>query len=502
MTRETQPGRVIGARYRLDEALARGGFGIVWKARDLHLGLDVAVKELYMPPATSPKEHAARLARAEREPRNAAKLRDEPYIVAVHDVVFEDDKPWMIMRLVLGHSLLQQVESHGRLPLERAVHAAGNLLAALRAAHAAEIIHRDVKPANVMVAATGDFLLTDFGIAVHASDTSLTTTGGFIGSLEYVAPERVNGVDDRPVSDLFSLGATLYHAVEGVSPFRRNTQTATLSAVLIEQPAPPAHAGALKPLITALLEKDPDRRPTAEEALALLNRPPKKKKTKEEEGAGGGTGGDKKKGGADGGKGGGGANKGSGGGGGGGGGGDKKPEKKAPAKKKDSTDGELWWAVIAVVVLAVIFWPEISDKLEKDDAKPSASPSASSGLWPTSTASAPFTPEPATAEPEPSMDPACTTAADALSSYLDLMPNPVTNDNLGSAHAALQDLASRLDRAASEATDSDVRSAINALSADARVLDGTLDDSGNGFESARDELSSDDSRLVSTCNGD
>ncbi|MEU6657636.1 protein kinase [Streptomyces sp. NPDC046821] len=271
---ETRPGRVIGGRYRLDEALARGGFGVVWKARDLQLELGVAVKEVYLPPATSPQEHSARLVRARREARNAAALRDRPHIVAVHDMITEDDRPWMVMRLVDGHSLEQHLATRGALSVQQAVHAARCLLRALAAAHEAGIVHRDVKPANVMMTEDGDYLLTDFGIAVHAADTSLTDTGAVIGSLEYMAPERFDG-QDLPVGDLFSLGATLYQATEGVSPFRRANANATLSALLGDPPPAPRDAGPLAPLITVLLDKDPRRRPTIAEALRLLDTPPK-----------------------------------------------------------------------------------------------------------------------------------------------------------------------------------------------------------------------------------
>ncbi|MFD8347355.1 serine/threonine-protein kinase [Streptomyces coelicoflavus] len=271
MTQERQPGTMIGDRFRLDSRLARGGFGIVWRARDLKLDLDVAVKEVYLPASISPEEHAGRLARAAREARNAAVLRDHPHIVAVHDVITQDDRPWMIMRLVQGHSLESHLADRGTLTATEARHAARCLLEALGAAHAADIVHRDVKPANVMVTDHGSFMLTDFGIAVHSTDTALTTTGALIGSLEYVAPERTGGTTDQPAGDLFSLGVTLYQAVEGVSPFRRANPTATLTALLTEPPPPPRKAGRLEPLITALLEKDPALRPTAAEALTLLD---------------------------------------------------------------------------------------------------------------------------------------------------------------------------------------------------------------------------------------
>jgi serine/threonine protein kinase len=271
--REARPGTVIGGRYRLDTALARGGFGVVWKARDLQLELGVAVKEVYLPPATSPQEHAARLVRARREARNAAALRDRPHIVAVHDMVTQDDRPWMVMRLVDGHSLEQHLATRGTLPVGEAVRAARCLLRALAAAHDAGIVHRDVKPANVMMTDDGDYLLTDFGIAVHTTDTSLTDTGAIIGSLEYMAPERFNG-EDLPAGDLFSLGAMLYQATEGISPFRRAHPNETLTALLGESPPALRKAGPLAPLITGLLDKDPRRRPTVTEALRMLDTPP------------------------------------------------------------------------------------------------------------------------------------------------------------------------------------------------------------------------------------
>ncbi|MFI0717581.1 serine/threonine-protein kinase [Streptomyces sp. NPDC021224] len=500
MAQETQPGTVVGGRFRLDEALARGGFGIVWRARDLHLGLDVAVKELYLPPATSPKEHADRLARAEREPRNAARLRDHPNIVAVHDVVFDDDKPWMIMRLVSGHSLLEHLAEHGPLSEAEATRAARNLLAALLAAHREEVVHRDVKPANVMVAENGDYLLTDFGIAIHASDTSLTTTGGFVGSLEYVAPERANGIDDRPVSDLFSLGATLYQAVEGVSPFRRDSQTATLTAVLIEQPEPPRRAGALEPLITALLEKDPDARPTAEQALALLDAPPK---------AAGGTARTKVMAGGSG-------ASGTSGGGAGPSSGPGSSSGPGPSRQKAADRSGIWVGLALLVVLALVFGPKLVDAAKKDHASGDDTPSTSSSttydplVGDVSGGSDPATDDPATddpagedtdtEEPDPTPDPACHTAIDTLQAHLDLIPNPVTDDNVDSAVATYDDLATHLDGTASDADDPDVETAISALAADATTMGASLRDSGNGsFDAAKNEMTSDMDDLSTAC---
>ncbi|MER7669286.1 protein kinase [Kitasatospora sp. NPDC096128] len=272
MTEEATAGRLIGRRYRLVRQLGAGGFGRVWQAHDETLGIDVAVKQLWLPPATSDGERAERLARAEREARNAARLRDRPHVVSVHDVLIEDGMPWMVMQLVSGGSLSDRLAAHGPLPVERAAAVARALLTALGAAHAAGVVHRDVKPANVMLADDGEVLLADFGIAVHQADTTLTATGAFVGSIEYIAPERARGVDGQAASDLFSLGVTLYQAVEGVSPFRRDSATASLTAVLFDPPAPPRNAGRLAPLILALLAKEPEQRPSTAQALAMLDR--------------------------------------------------------------------------------------------------------------------------------------------------------------------------------------------------------------------------------------
>ncbi|MFF3323201.1 serine/threonine-protein kinase [Streptomyces sp. NPDC002889] len=201
-----QPDRVIGARYRLINRLGSGGFGQVWKAYDETLHVDVAIKEVRLPSTVSETERAERLVRAAREARKAAALRDHPNIVAVHDVVIEDEVSWTVMQLVVGHSLEDQLNTRGPLSTDDAGKIATALLKALDAAHAAGIVHRDVKPANVMLADNGEVLITDFGIAVHQADTALTATGLVIGSAEYIAPERVEGKDGQPASDLFSLG--------------------------------------------------------------------------------------------------------------------------------------------------------------------------------------------------------------------------------------------------------------------------------------------------------
>lgn len=176
------------------------------------------------------------------------------------------------MRLVDGSSLEKRLSTEGRLPAPLVTKTAIALLKALQAAHAAGIVHRDLKPANVMLTDDGETLLTDFGIAVHETDTRLTTTGGIIGSVEYMAPERLNGLQDQAAGDLFSLGVTLYEAVEGTSPFRRETPAATLAAVISQSPPPMRHADPdLASLIDALLSKNPEDRPSVNNALAALS---------------------------------------------------------------------------------------------------------------------------------------------------------------------------------------------------------------------------------------
>jgi hypothetical protein len=263
--------QVIGGRYRLDRELAAGGFGTVWRAFDTVLRVEVAVKQVKIDPTATGAERAKAVARAEHEARNAARLRDHPHIVAVHDVVTDQDAPWLVMQLVEGRSLGQELAVRGRLSPAEAGTIAAAVLSALAAAHEAGIVHRDVKPANIMLAADGTVLLTDFGIAKHHTDTAQTTHGVVIGSLPYMAPERLDG-QNLPAGDLFALGATLYEMTEGASPFSRDSVTAIMTAVVLKAPEPPRNAGHLAPVMAALLAKDHTSRPTAREALALLGR--------------------------------------------------------------------------------------------------------------------------------------------------------------------------------------------------------------------------------------
>jgi serine/threonine protein kinase len=266
--------RVVGARYLVLNRLGAGGFGRVWRARDTVLDIDVAVKQLVVPPDVPGDGRAELLARARREAANAARLRGDPNIVSVHDLVIDDGEPWLVMELLNGHSLAEELRVRGSLAAAEAAGIARAVLLALASCHSVGIIHRDVKPANVMLCDEGRVVLADFGISMLTTDNGLTATGQFVGTVDYIAPERISGEKARPASDMFSLGAMLYHMVEGVPPFRRETAAATVGAVMFAEPVPPLKAGNLAPVIGALLAKNPDARPGAEHALRLLDGQP------------------------------------------------------------------------------------------------------------------------------------------------------------------------------------------------------------------------------------
>ncbi|MFF1919825.1 protein kinase [Streptomyces sp. NPDC058221] len=261
----------VAGRYRLLSVLGQGGMGTVWRAYDEVLHREVAVKEVRAA-AQLPAEHRARLhTRLEREAWAAARI-DCAEVVTVHDVVTFDGRPWIVMELVRGKSLADVISAAGALPPKEAARIGGRVLAALRAAHAAGVLHRDVKPANVLLSDDGRVLLTDFGIATIEGDTALTMTGEVVGSPEYLAPERALGRTPDATSDLWSLGALLYAAVQGRSPFRQSTALATLRAVVDEELTPPDKAGALTPVIEGLMRKDPhDRMPAELAAQELLS---------------------------------------------------------------------------------------------------------------------------------------------------------------------------------------------------------------------------------------
>ncbi|MFI9807713.1 serine/threonine-protein kinase [Streptomyces sp. NPDC052301] len=262
-------GLLIAGRYRLADSIGSGGMGRVWRAHDEVLHRTVAVKELTAALYVSDSDRGVLLARTRAEARAAARINHSA-VVTVHDVLEHDGRPWIVMELVEGNSLADAVKEQGRIEPREAARIGLWVLRALRAAHSAGVLHRDVKPGNVLLGRDGRVLLTDFGIAQIEGDTTITRTGEVVGSVDYLAPERVRGHDPGPSSDLWALGATLYTAVEGRSPFRRTSPLGTMQAVVEEDADEPRHAGPLGPVIAALLRKEPAQRPGAEEAEQML----------------------------------------------------------------------------------------------------------------------------------------------------------------------------------------------------------------------------------------
>ncbi|MDP4502864.1 serine/threonine-protein kinase [Nonomuraea turcica] len=259
--------RVIDGRFELMERLGGGGMGLVWRAWDVALHREVALKEVRPPDSSMDEQDPTRArelrARVLREARALARL-NHPHVATIHHIVDpgEQGYPWIVMELVTGGSLQDRLQRGPLTPAE-AARLGCEVLSALRAAHAVGIQHRDVKPANVLLREDGRSVLTDFGIAAVRESTSLTATGSFIGSPEYMAPERINGHEGDPASDLWSLGMLLYVAVEGRHPLRRSTTLATLAAVLNQDVPPPERAGPLGPVLSALLRREPAARPDA-----------------------------------------------------------------------------------------------------------------------------------------------------------------------------------------------------------------------------------------------
>ncbi|MFJ8106886.1 serine/threonine-protein kinase [Streptomyces sp. NPDC096132] len=262
-------GLLLAGRYRLADSIGSGGMGRVWRAHDELLHRAVAIKELTAALYVSESDQAILLARTRAEARAAARINHSA-VVTVHDVLEHDGRPWIVMELVEGRSLADAVKEDGRVEPAEAARVGLWVLRALRAAHAAGVLHRDVKPGNVLLSHDGRVLLTDFGIAQIEGDTTITRTGEVVGSVDYLAPERVRGQDPGPSSDLWALAATLYTAVEGRSPFRRTSPLTTMQAVVEEEATEPQYAGPLGPVITALLRKDPATRPSFDEAEQLL----------------------------------------------------------------------------------------------------------------------------------------------------------------------------------------------------------------------------------------
>ncbi len=258
---------LIDGRFELLERLGGGGMGLVWRARDTMLQRDVALKEVRSAEQAvyddDPIAAHVMRERVLREARALARLH-HPNVVTIYHIVdsVEQRHPWLVMELVTGGSLDDRIK-RGPLSPQEAAHIGRGVLAALRAAHAAGIQHRDVKPANVLLRPDGTPVLTDFGIAALRESSSLTATGALIGSPEYIAPERIRGQEGNPASDMWSLGMLMYVALETRNPLRRDTTLATLAAVL-DAPIPePPHAGSLTPVLAALLTRDPAVRPDA-----------------------------------------------------------------------------------------------------------------------------------------------------------------------------------------------------------------------------------------------
>ncbi len=254
---------VVAGRYRLIAPIGAGGMATVWRAHDELLERPVAVKAIT---GTGPSAPDSLLAEA----RASARL-DHPNVVQVYDVIHDGPYGWIVMELVNGLSVHEMVQQRGALSPPAAARIGVAVLSALRAAHSAGVVHRDVKPRNVLVADEGRVLLTDFGLAtVQAVDPGPDVTGQLLGSPFFVAPERLRGHDAGPSGDLWSLGATLYAAVEGRPPFQRDTVAGSLTAVLQEPPNPSERLGPLRAIISGLLVKDPDRRTGAHDAFLAL----------------------------------------------------------------------------------------------------------------------------------------------------------------------------------------------------------------------------------------
>ncbi|WP_049795788.1 protein kinase [Frankia sp. EAN1pec] len=261
--------RYVAQRYRLDTPIGRGGAGVVWCGEDELLQRPVAIKEILVPMAGAQAERDAIRARVLREARALARLHS-PAIVSVFDVVEEHERHWIIMELVDADSLGDTIKNHGPLPFDQ-VAAIGLALAdALAAAHSAGVLHRDVKPGNVLLGRDNRVRLTDFGIAATEGDVTLTGTGALVGSPAYIAPERVRGSSGTPASDLWGLGATLYSAVEGCPPFEGPETYAVLSAVVEGRRRPFRLAGPLRGLLTDLLDRPAELRPDVDEIRRRL----------------------------------------------------------------------------------------------------------------------------------------------------------------------------------------------------------------------------------------
>ncbi|MBM7775844.1 serine/threonine protein kinase [Actinokineospora baliensis] len=261
--------RVVAGRYAILNELGRGGMGVVWLAEDRMIGRHVAIKELHLPDGVPGNERAVFEERVLREARTAGRLND-PAVVTVFDVVQEAGATYIVMELIQAPTLSDIVRERGPLPAAQVAKLAEQLLSALEAAHQAGIVHRDVKPSNIMLAANGRAKLTDFGIAQSLDDPRLTSSGMLIGSPTYMAPERIRGEEAGASSDLWALGAVLFYAIEGYNPFERPTTAATMHAILAEVPHLTRAQGALASVISGLMIGTPAARLTSAQVHGLL----------------------------------------------------------------------------------------------------------------------------------------------------------------------------------------------------------------------------------------
>jgi serine/threonine protein kinase len=263
-------GRLVAGRYRLMHRVGTGAMGVVWQAHDERLNRTVAIKQVLLQPGLSQEETEEALERCQREGRIAAKLH-HPNAVTVFDVVDEDDAPWLVMEYVPNQSLAAAMKERGSLPPLEVAAIGAQIAAALAAAHAAGIVHRDVKPGNILLADNGAVKITDFGISRASDDVTVTKTGLIAGTPAYLAPEVAYGKDPTPPTDIFSLGSTLYAAVEGEPPFGLSENTlGLLHAVAAGRINPPRHAGPLAPVLISLLSTEAADRPTAIQARDML----------------------------------------------------------------------------------------------------------------------------------------------------------------------------------------------------------------------------------------
>ncbi|WP_433441991.1 protein kinase domain-containing protein [Nonomuraea sp. CA-141351] len=265
----TDSAGMVGGRYRLLRTIGRGGMGTVWHAHDEVLGRDVAVKEVLPPPDLTDPERDVFAVRTFREARAAGRVA-HPGVATVYDVLEERGHPWIVMQLVHSRTLGELIRDDGPMTPVEAADIGLQLFEALRAAHAAGVLHRDVKPDNVLLTEDGRAVLTDFGIATTEDEAPVTRTGILIGTPAFMAPERAAGARATPASDLWSLGVTLYMAVEGHSPFQRDNALTTLGAVMHAEPEPLSRAGVLAPVLLGLLRKNPAERMSLEEAEQRL----------------------------------------------------------------------------------------------------------------------------------------------------------------------------------------------------------------------------------------